>query len=82
MISAAQKGRVQGFVERAAGKKHIEIVTGGKVVNSGDAQLSATVPAGGENAGDVVVGTIKVQGLADGMPVRETKAATLAAHSP
>jgi LEA14-like dessication related protein len=32
----------------SAKRAHYEIVTGGKVVNSGDAQLSATVPAGGE----------------------------------
>jgi HlyD family secretion protein len=36
----------------------------------------------GLNEGDVVVGTLNVQGLADGMPVRTTKAATIAAHSP
>src|SRR3990172_7902935 len=33
LISAKQRERVAGFVERAAAKKHIDVVTGGKVVD-------------------------------------------------
>jgi HlyD family secretion protein len=66
-------------------KRSVYVIANGKArvrsVQTGLSSWARTEIISGLNEGDVVVGTINVQGLADGMPVRETKAATLAAHS-
>jgi aminobutyraldehyde dehydrogenase len=54
LISKHQRERVQGFVERAKGKKHIEITTGGKPVKGGGFYFEPTVIAGARQTDEIV----------------------------
>jgi len=54
LISAEQRQRVAGFVERAAGKKHIEVVTGGKVRSGKGFFYEPTVLAGARQNDEIV----------------------------
>jgi len=67
-------------------KRSVYVIAGGiaraRSVQIGLSSWARTEIVSGLTEGEVVVGTLNVQGLADGMPVRETKAASIAAHSP
>jgi HlyD family secretion protein len=67
-------------------KRSVYVIANGiaraRSVQTGLSSWERTEIVSGLGEGDVVVGTLNVQGLADGMPVRETRAATLAVHSP
>jgi HlyD family secretion protein len=67
-------------------KRSVYVIAGGiahaRSIQTGLSSWERTEIVSGLGEGDVVVGTLNVQGLADGVPVRETKAATIAAHSP
>jgi aminobutyraldehyde dehydrogenase len=54
LISAEQRQRVAGFVERAAANKHIQITTGGKVRQGGGFFYEPTVVAGARQADEIV----------------------------
>jgi aminobutyraldehyde dehydrogenase len=54
LISAEQRERVAGFVERAAGQKHIEVVTGGKVKTGKGFFFEPTVIAGARQSDEIV----------------------------
>ena len=54
LISKHQRERVQGFVERAKGKKHIEITTGGKPAKGGGFYFEPTVVAGARQVDEIV----------------------------
>jgi aminobutyraldehyde dehydrogenase len=54
LISAAQRKRVAGFVERAARHKHIEITTGGKTGTGGGFFYQPTVVAGATQSDEIV----------------------------
>jgi aminobutyraldehyde dehydrogenase len=54
LISAKQRTRVAGFVERAAEKKHIEVTTGGKVRSGGGFFYEPTVIAGAKQTDEIV----------------------------
>jgi aminobutyraldehyde dehydrogenase len=54
LISAAQRGRVAGFVERAAAEAHIEVTTGGKVRPGAGFFYEPTVIAGARQSDEVV----------------------------
>ena len=54
LISAKQRTRVAGFVERAAEKKHIEVTTGGKVRSGGGFFYEPTVIAGARQTDEIV----------------------------
>ena len=54
LISADQRQRVAGFVERAAANKHIEITTGGKVRQGGGFFYEPTVVAGARQTDEIV----------------------------
>ncbi|HMN43286.1 MAG TPA: gamma-aminobutyraldehyde dehydrogenase [Povalibacter sp.] len=54
LISARQRTRVAGFVERAADRKHIEITTGGKVRSGGGFFYEPTVVAGARQSDEIV----------------------------
>ena len=54
LISAAQRTRVAGFVERAAAKKHISITTGGKVRTGGGFFYEPTIVAGARQSDEIV----------------------------
>jgi aminobutyraldehyde dehydrogenase len=54
LISAEQRQRVAGFVERAAANKHIEITTGGKVRPGGGYFYEPTVVAGARQTDEIV----------------------------
>jgi aminobutyraldehyde dehydrogenase len=54
LISAEQRERVAGFVERAADKKHIEVVTGGKLRAGKGFFYEPTVLAGARQNDEVV----------------------------
>jgi aminobutyraldehyde dehydrogenase len=54
LISAKQRKRVAGFVERAAEKKHIEITAGGKVRTGAGFFYEPTVVAGAKQADEIV----------------------------
>jgi len=54
LISAKQRERVAGFVERAAAKKHIDVVTGGKVVDGAGFYYEPTVVAGAHQDDEIV----------------------------
>ncbi|KFN44638.1 gamma-aminobutyraldehyde dehydrogenase [Arenimonas oryziterrae] len=54
LVSAAQRDRVAGFVDRARAQKHIEIATGGRVVAGGGFFYEPTVIAGATNDDEVV----------------------------
>ncbi len=54
LISKTQRERVQGFVERAKAKKHIEVVTGGKPAKGGGFYFEPTVIAGAKQTDEIV----------------------------
>jgi len=54
LISAEQRNRVAGFVERAASKKHIEVVTGGKAKAGKGFFFEPTVIAGARQSDEIV----------------------------
>ena len=54
LITAAQRSRVAGFVARAAGKRHIEITTGGKARADGGFFYEPTVVAGAKQTDEIV----------------------------
>jgi aminobutyraldehyde dehydrogenase len=54
LISERQRKRVAGFVERAAGAKHIEVLTGGKVRAGGGFFYEPTVIAGARQEDEIV----------------------------
>ena len=54
LISAEQRQRVAGFVERAAANQHIEITTGGKVRSGGGFFYEPTVVAGARQGDEIV----------------------------
>ncbi|MEP7314987.1 MAG: gamma-aminobutyraldehyde dehydrogenase [Pseudomonadota bacterium] len=54
LISAAQRRRVAGFVERASRKKHIEITAGGKAGTGGGFFYTPTVIAGAMQDDEIV----------------------------
>lgn len=54
LISAKQRTRVAGFVERAAQKKHIEITTGGKPGGGGGFFYEPTIVAGAKHSDEIV----------------------------
>jgi aminobutyraldehyde dehydrogenase len=54
LISAAQRARVEGFVQRAASQKHIEITTGGKVRAGAGFFFEPTVVAGARQSDEIV----------------------------
>jgi aminobutyraldehyde dehydrogenase len=54
LISASQRIRVAGFVERAGAQKHIEITTGGKIKSGGGFFYEPTVVAGALQTDEIV----------------------------
>jgi aminobutyraldehyde dehydrogenase len=54
LISASQRARVAGFVDRAAAEKHIEITTGGAVKAGGGFFYEPTVVAGALQVDEIV----------------------------
>ena len=54
LISADQRRRVAGFVERAAAQSHIEVTTGGKVRQGGGFFYEPTVVAGALQTDEIV----------------------------
>ena len=54
LISAKQRTRVAGFVERAADKKHIEVTTGGKPRSGGGFFFEPTIVAGAKQSDEIV----------------------------
>jgi aminobutyraldehyde dehydrogenase len=54
LISERQRQRVAGFVERAAGQKHIEITTGGKPGSGKGFFFAPTVVAGAKQEDEIV----------------------------
>ncbi len=54
LISAKQRSRVAGFVDRAAEKKHIEVTTGGKVRSGGGFFYEPTIIAGAKQTDEIV----------------------------
>jgi aminobutyraldehyde dehydrogenase len=54
LVSAAQRERVAGFVERARALKHIEVVTGGKAGGGSGFFYEPTVVAGATQQDEIV----------------------------
>jgi aminobutyraldehyde dehydrogenase len=54
LVSAAQRDRVAGFVDRARAEKHIEVVTGGKAGTGAGFFYEPTVVAGATQADEIV----------------------------
>jgi aminobutyraldehyde dehydrogenase len=54
LISAEQRARVAGFVERAAAQRHVSITTGGKVRSGGGFFYEPTVVAGAKHSDEIV----------------------------
>ncbi len=54
LISARQRDRVAGFVERAAAQKHIEITTGGKMRTGSGFFYEPTIVAGTKQSDEIV----------------------------
>jgi aminobutyraldehyde dehydrogenase len=54
LISAKQRTRVAGFVDRAADKKHIEVTTGGKERSGGGFFFEPTIIAGARQSDEIV----------------------------
>lgn len=54
LISAKQRTRVAGFVERAAEKKHIEVTTGGKPGGGSGFFYEPTIVAGAKQSDEIV----------------------------
>jgi len=67
-------------------KRSVYVIASGmaraRSIQTGLSSWERTEIVSGLGEGEVVVATLNVQGLADGIPVRETKAAIIAAHSP
>ena len=67
-------------------KRSVYVIVGGiaraRSIETGLSSWERTEIVSGVNAGDLVVATLNVQGLMDGIPVRVTKVAALAAPSP
>jgi aminobutyraldehyde dehydrogenase len=54
LISAEQRTRVAGFVERAAAQRHVSITTGGKVRSGGGFFYEPTIVAGAKQTDEIV----------------------------
>jgi aminobutyraldehyde dehydrogenase len=54
LISAEQRTRVAGFVERAAAQRHVSITTGGKARSGGGFFYEPTVVAGAKQSDEIV----------------------------
>ncbi len=54
LISARQRERVAGFVERAAAQKHIEVTTGGKIIAGNGFFYEPTIIAGAKQTDEIV----------------------------
>jgi aminobutyraldehyde dehydrogenase len=54
LISAGQRDRVAGFVDRAASTRHIEVVTGGEPTEGGGFYFEPTVIAGANQDDEIV----------------------------
>jgi len=54
LISARQRDRVAGFVDRAKAEKHIEVATGGNMVGGGGFYFEPTVIAGALQSDEIV----------------------------
>jgi aminobutyraldehyde dehydrogenase len=54
LITAKQRSRVSGFVQRAAEKRHIEVTAGGKARTGGGFFYEPTVIAGAKQADEIV----------------------------
>lgn len=54
LVSAAQRERVAGYVDRARAQKHIEVVTGGKSIAGGGFFYEPTVVAGAAQSDEIV----------------------------
>jgi aminobutyraldehyde dehydrogenase len=54
LISATHRERVSGYVERAAAKKHIEVVTGGRAARGKGFFYEPTVVAGAQQSDEIV----------------------------
>jgi aminobutyraldehyde dehydrogenase len=54
LISADQRARVAGFVERAAAKPHVEVTTGGKTRSGGGFFYEPTIVAGARQSDEIV----------------------------
>ena len=54
LISARQRDRVAGFVERAAAQKHVELLTGGKSPELGGFYYEPTLIAGAQQDDEIV----------------------------
>jgi aminobutyraldehyde dehydrogenase len=54
LISATQRSRVEGFVERAAGQKHVSIAAGGKSTGGKGFFFEPTVIAGAKQSDEIV----------------------------
>ena len=54
LISARQRERVAGFVDRARAQKHIEVTTGGSVINSNGFFYQPTIIAGALQTDEIV----------------------------
>lgn len=67
-------------------KRSVYVIVGGvarlRTIQTGLSSWARTEILSGLKQGDVVVGTLNVPGLADGVPIRETKAAPAAAQVP
>ena len=54
LISAEQRTRVAGFVERAAAHRHVSITTGGRVRPGGGFFYEPTIVAGAKQTDEIV----------------------------
>ena len=54
LISACQRERVAGFVDRARGQKHIEVTTGGKMIAGNGFFYEPTIIAGAKQTDEIV----------------------------
>jgi aminobutyraldehyde dehydrogenase len=54
LISARQRDRVAGFVDRAKGSKHIEVTTGGNIRGGGGFFFEPTIIAGAKQSDEIV----------------------------
>ena len=54
LISARQRERVAGFVDRASAQKHIEVTTGGKMIDGNGFFYEPTIIAGAKQTDEIV----------------------------
>ena len=54
LISARQRERVAGFVDRAKAQKHIEVTTGGKIIDGKGFFYAPTIIAGAKQSNEIV----------------------------